>query len=380
MIVERERVHLAVLEQEEPLGFGIADVGREHGCGLATGGPVSEDLDRPHFQMLVAIACDESLGMAALDNAAGATQQALVGADRHPARDHGAAIGDDLGIACAHADRRIHAAGDAEAVAIARRALDGGHEHLVGGCGQHLLDRVAASFRQKACQPALHLLDGAALRHRRCGVDPGQLKRLRIDDGDVATGPDQIDGIVRRNGIKLGSIRMALHVQLELVIAARHHPLARLKRVGLGLDRGKKLVERAGEARAQIYIGHHQAERQKVKVRFIKAGRREPAGEIDDARVRAAQPVDLDRRAGGQYLSVPKCDSLGQCLPCCDKDLAAGQDRVRLRHQHCCSPFVPPGSCGLADAAAHTRSQRFTSCATCMHPSIVRTSCSARLP
>ena len=102
----------------------------------------------------------------------------------------------------------------------------------------------AAVFGQHPGQLSVLHLDQSAGRGRRGGGHAGELERLAVADRDMAAGTHQMHWIVRRDAIELLAPRMALHVELELVIAARQHPFARAERLGARLDEGEQIVER----------------------------------------------------------------------------------------------------------------------------------------
>jgi hypothetical protein len=95
--------------------------------------------------------------------------------------------------------------------------------------------------------------------------------------------------IVRRDAIELLAPRMALHVELELIIAARQHPFARAERLGARFDARQQVVERRRLFRPDVDFQHAEAIGQQVQVRVDQPRHREPAAQIDHPRVRPGQ-------------------------------------------------------------------------------------------
>ena len=211
----------------------------------------------------------------------------------------------DLAEVAVHPDRRIHAAGDAERVEILPGALDRADQLLVGRGGQHLADRIAAVLRQHPGELSVLHLDQPAGRRDRCGRDAGKLERLAVADRDMAAGAHQMDRIVRRDAVELLAPRMALHVELELVVAARQHPFARTERLGARLDQAEQGVECRRVLRPRVDLQHAEAVGQQMQVRVDQARRREPAAQVDDPACRARSAPRGRRRSRSRARARP---------------------------------------------------------------------------
>ena len=153
-------------------------------------------------QHRVADAGDHAVRVGLLHDAARPAEQALGGAHGQAAEPLGRAVGDDLPVARPHADAGIHDAGDAVGQAGPARIVDRLHQFRVRRLRQHGLEPVAAGLGQKAGQPPVPLLDGAALGHGRRLVDAREPEGQRVADVDVPAGPDDVDRMVGRRRVE----------------------------------------------------------------------------------------------------------------------------------------------------------------------------------
>jgi hypothetical protein len=138
-----------------------------------------------------------------------------------------AMIGGNLAKAAALADSGVHAACDTVGQKMSAAALDAVDEIVFRrkrDCRPH---RSPSVLSEQTRQLAIDVFDEATGGRRGCLADAGEFEGARVANGDVAAGPNQHDGIVRRSLIELGSMRMTANIQFCLVVPTRENPLPR---------------------------------------------------------------------------------------------------------------------------------------------------------